>query len=220
VPISLSAGTHPAVHHTAFHWNLGDLPTWIGSIATVGALAAAVFAGIVARRLYDIESQRDREAAEDRKLASEDRRIAADDRRRAEQDRLARIEEGRRAQADKVAAWFDERHMIPKGMEYPEQVLGAVIRNSSDLPIYDVGISFVQLSSKVSSTRTKAVDEASDVVSVVPPADERFAPARYNQPLFMDPGWDGTLLVEMSFRDAAGNRWRRDMNGVLTEEPP
>ncbi len=42
----------------------GDVPTWLGAIATAAALAAAVAATQGARRLYDIEVGRDRAAAD------------------------------------------------------------------------------------------------------------------------------------------------------------
>ena len=51
----------------------GDLPSWIEALATVAAVAAALFAGYYAKRLNDIEDKRDVE------------RFRADWRRQAEQ---------------------------------------------------------------------------------------------------------------------------------------
>ncbi|WP_281903266.1 sugar ABC transporter substrate-binding protein [Phytohabitans aurantiacus] len=45
----------------------GDIPTWLSSIATVGALLFAALAALAAQRVYRIESERDRVNAEQRK---------------------------------------------------------------------------------------------------------------------------------------------------------
>ncbi len=49
-----------------------DAPSWISAVAAAGALAAAVVAGVTARRLYAIERARDRRAS-----AADARRQAA-----------------------------------------------------------------------------------------------------------------------------------------------
>jgi hypothetical protein len=62
----------------------GDAATWVGSVAAVGALIAAVVAGWQATRLYHIERGRDQQA---------------------EIERQARAAAERRMQATRVTAW-------------------------------------------------------------------------------------------------------------------
>lgn len=47
--------------------NWGDIPSWLSSIATIGALLFAALAALAAQRVYRIESERDRVAAQDRR---------------------------------------------------------------------------------------------------------------------------------------------------------
>jgi hypothetical protein len=88
--------------------NWGDVPTWLGATASVGALLAAVAAAIIARRIYTIESERDR---------------------RAELDRNERRAAERRAQAEAVGAWAD-------GSDESRTCIW--VANGSQLPIWDV----------------------------------------------------------------------------------
>lgn len=42
---------------------MSDFPSWISALTAVGALVAAVWAGLTAKRLYVIESHRDEDQA-------------------------------------------------------------------------------------------------------------------------------------------------------------
>lgn len=223
--IVLSVGAHATVHH-AFRWDLGDVPTWIGSLATVGALVAAVYAGVVARRLYDIESNRERTAEEDRRIAAEDRRAAAEDRKRAEEDRLARIDDQRRVQANKVAAWYDaqpdesvvfELDSIPPLIERMQ--FGAIVQNASGLPIYDLRVSFRFPPASGIDYSVMAIERSlSEPIRVVPPGKAfiRLNPSVLRQ---TDEAGYFNFVVAIEFRDAAGARWSRDVTGKLMNLP-
>jgi hypothetical protein len=182
-------------------------------------VAAAVVAGIAAFLLYAVESRRDRLAEEDRRLAAEDRRLAAEDRRRAEEDRLAQIEDAHRAQADKVAAWYgsyDQRPGAPAMAVLP--VYGALIRNASDLPIYDVRVIFYFVHHlQTGSSEWEPIERgrASEDLRVIPPDQTEFM--RIPDGILwqvdnLDQGRDN-FVVGIEFRDAAGNRWKRDARG-------
>ncbi len=172
-------------------WQWGDVPTWINAITTTFALVAAAVAAMVAYRLYQIESSREARTAEDRESVAEGRR---------------------RAQANKVAAWFDSKDAASK-------VWGAVIRNASDLPIFDIQVRFVfnfELWSGGPRDNMEAED-AEQLIRVLPPSVDRFIemPESYRR---ITEGYEFDIklhMVEIEFTDAASNRWLRDVSGTL-----
>lgn len=110
------------VHRSGEAW--GDVPTWVAAVTSLLALLAAAFAGLVAYAVLDVELGRDRVAAAERA-----------ERREAEQ----------RAQAGKVAAWYATWDgeapfgpLAPPPSLQANQVYGAVIRNGSELPVYEI----------------------------------------------------------------------------------
>lgn len=162
----------------------GDLPTWISAVASLAALAFAAAATVAAIRVYRIESGRDRIAA-------------AETRQREEQ--------ARRSQAVLVSGWWggDPHGRRPRA--------GALIRNASDAPVYQVTISVLD----------PVVPDSSATLSVpvVPPSE---TPGFYPVP-DAGPGSaavQGEQRVELSFTDAAGLRWLRDQRGRLSEVRP
>jgi len=97
----------------------GDVPTWLSAVATLVALIFAAVAAISARRVYLIESERD-------KTASDERRNQA--------------EFLRRTQAALVSAWWgkqDDEFGVPRW--------GAWVRNASETPIYQNRVSLTKL---------------------------------------------------------------------------
>ncbi|MFI7574306.1 hypothetical protein [Micromonospora sp. NPDC049497] len=177
----------------------GDAATWIGALANIATVVLATVASAVGFRVYKIESGRDA---------------------RAEQERRERTEDERRSQASRVSVWYA---FGDRGVRAPRvgtvQLLdagpawGGRILNASDLPIYDVFISFYEFVARGDDQPTWT-----RYLSVVPPAQgviyadpqEGQNPRRRNADL-------QNLSVSLDFRDAAGRHWRRDRNGHLIE---
>jgi hypothetical protein len=169
---------------------LGDWATWVQSIVTVGALVAAVIAAIEARRVYERESARDERAAEDRR---------------------ARAEANRRAQADKVAGWYGLYTPAVEGAvttEHPTYEWCAFVKNGSDLPIYDVDIAYFFVVPGAPPGNSPGLRSISERILVVPPQEMLRQSGPENQPNY---------AVAIKFRDTAGVRWSRDINGELAE---
>ena len=127
----------------AVQW--GDVPTWIGAVATVGALAGAAVAAGIAYRLYRIESTRDQEAANER----------------------------RRAQATRISGWYGlttYREDLPRSKS--RQFWKATVRNASDLPVYDVRIEFRKTVTRDGAPPEGAVPGHKDI-PVLPPGTEQ-----------------------------------------------
>jgi hypothetical protein len=171
------------------HLNWGDVPTW------VGVLFAGV-AGLIAYRLYQIENKRDRQNAE----------------------RLDRLEqEGTRRQANQICGWYGVMNELAEhasGADIPGTGWGAIIRNASDLPVYNVMIFFYYKADLAVQESSRRGDLA---VSVVPPG-ESFLPAP--QSVLDQADSPDRHVVAMMFRDAAGLIWTRETDGELSLSIP
>jgi arabinogalactan oligomer / maltooligosaccharide transport system substrate-binding protein len=191
---------------TSVNW--GDVPLWVIAVTTLLAFVAAVFAGLVAYELLRVESARAVSAAEERALAAAERA----DRRTADW----------RAQASKIAAWYGAwRPSTRSGPGTADGVSGAVIRNTSDLPIFEVRVYFCVAVDPASGLGWQAGERYSvpDLIAVVPPGEvmveipdlirEQEEAGR------IQPKW----RVAFEFTDAAGIRWLRDPLGRLTSGP-
>jgi hypothetical protein len=117
------------------------------------------------------------------------------------------------AQAQLVSAW---PAVVLSDPADPDSVPanGAVVRNASVLPIYQVHVEFVPI------TLSWAV---SVIIEVVPPGDwcvsGRKVYPRPEQSALPPNVWDlpeRTFVVELRFDDSNGQTWRRDQRGVLT----
>lgn len=197
--------------------NWGDVPTWVG-------VFAAIAAGVVGVFLYRIESKRDQRAEDDRRLAAEDRRAAAEDRRRAEEDRRAEIEDARRAQADKVAAWFGSVEEASRARArmpgYFTRRYGVYIRNASDLPIYDVRVEFYYVQDRTDGTSAwdpRHRGSSVEKLRAIPPQGTEFVDMPEAIRSQVDDISEAMYMAGIEFRDAAGNRWKRDPRGQLQE---
>jgi hypothetical protein len=171
------------VVRTVMGMDLGDLPSWIEAIATVAALSAAVYAGLHAAKLLKIEINRDRE----------------------------REENERRQQASLVAAWRGVVPAHPDVQGNTDGTYGPVVRNASELPIYQVNVQILLIGG----------GEMTFMAEVLPPGqwfvhyqDRGFYTT---QPVVLNPALRAVpdYQVAVAFRDAAGNMWRRDVNGNL-----
>jgi hypothetical protein len=195
------------------HLNYGDLPTWLTSIATVGALIFAYLAAKSASRIYQLESGRDRIA---------------------EQERHARDRRDRRAQAARVAVWLEPQSSMPPSFNVKYS-------NTSQLPIREVSIRLCapNLDGGVShpflppTTQPVVLPEASIRINQHITSD----PQIVLNTIFslMSPGQTGPIRsasvggqmeiigqlgsvgVGITFNDTEGVRWNRSLEGRLEE---
>ena len=174
--------------HASFHWSLGDVPTWLGALATIGALIGAY-------AIWKVESGRDEFTA---------------------QERRDRAELEQRAQADRVAAWYGRSDDGSGGPQVIRE-WGAFIQNSSDLPVYDLSVSFRFLTPQANDPDRSAERSLSDLIRVVPPTDRIFVRLDHSVLEQTDRDSYGNYVVALDFRDAAGRLWRRDAKGGLAE---
>lgn len=120
----------------------------------------------------------------------------------AERDRQASNDQQAR-QAHAISAWYE--------LNEQRRLYGCHLRNASDSPVYDAAIEFY-LPMSEGGLNYRGVD----VHKLVPPTEQpRFI--GMTAPLAANIGGHVPgLVVAISFRDAAGNLWRRDTNGRLS----
>src|SRR5215469_5818780 len=188
------------------HASWGDVATWVIAVTTLLAFVAAAFAGLVTYQLLCTELRRDVSAARDRT-----ERNAAE----------------RRGQASVIAAWYTTwqaestlyhlRGGEPVTWPRPSHS-GAVIRNASGLPVYDVRVSFcVPVDPLAGLTWRQGQRYTSpELTPVVPPGDTHVPLpddvwAR-EQAEGSEPQW----IVAIEFIDTDGHRWLRDPRGRLS----
>lgn len=126
------------------------------------------------------------------------------DRREAAASAAQRLLAERQDQAFRVAIWSDPLDYWVTDENYD---FGVWVRNSSDLPIFDVEIPFLH------------VDES--IVSEPMGLRRRFFPAlsphETQRITFTPADWNNATDFSVYFLDARGVRWRRDLDGTLTE---
>jgi hypothetical protein len=173
----------------------GDVPTWLASFAAVAALIAAIVAAKQARRLYQIEVDRDR-------LAADDRRRAADD--------------ARRLQASRFVAWQDQRSGTLETGEFVVLDL-LVAENRSDLPLFAVDVSATAADGrelngfKVGTMPPGARQEV--------PLEQGGGPRTLSADAVRDAYQEALrgIEIEAKFTDTSGVRWMRSPSGSLEE---
>jgi hypothetical protein len=167
---------------------------------------AAVFAGLVAYAVLAVELERDRLAAQERRQAGKDRRWA---------------------QALHVAAWYETWPTYgtmfgSDGPELPRHRWGAVIRNASELPLFDVCVSFcVAFDAGSGLPWQQGMRHRTDPIRLVPPGVERVEIPDRIRVDEESIEWDKTpkWLVAVEFTDASKARWLRDPLGNLGPVP-
>ena len=199
-----------SVFRHSLRW--GDFPTWTMAITTLLAFLAAFFAGLVAYELFKVETARDLKAAQEQ-LQIED-------------ERAAQREADRRAQASKVTAWFDSyKAGVPREMYYAgspavataPSTWGAAVRNASELPIFDVQVTFYRVSDPGDGTPWTAQPRYAPLerFRVIAPDHTR----RLDLPQTVrntGEEWnDSVCVVGIEFTDASGTRWVRDARAAL-----
>jgi hypothetical protein len=183
-------------HYSWHDINWGDVPTAL-------ALIFALIAGYIGFQIYKIESERDQQAALER----------------------------RRAQAAKIAIWIeeihDEKHTDALGEAVPVPTYWRLtLRNGSDLPVSDV---FYGLKCAPEMVGRPELSLLVRGMNILPPGDETVRlereeitsllndrlPKEELQP-FENPE-DLSYSVFLRFRDSAGVDWRRPDDGSLVE---
>lgn len=222
------------------------LATQITAIATavlaVGAIVTAIFAVLALRKEAEevraIEEQvtdqqeLTRQQAGLLKLQSEQlelQRQQLDDQRKTNEKHSSVLEleaaeltealkqrqhdagEQRRKQAARVTAWLSWE----EGWGW-----GALVRNASDEPVFDVRVFFHHMREKEGGGY-QAVSQGGppprETTAVLPPGEDRFVaiPAAVRAMFGSITIDDRTCAASVEFTDAAGNRWERDPRGAL-----
>lgn len=142
----------------------------------------------------------------------------------AERKRLA--EEGRRAQASQVAAWFGLSDVpgptaaaMRAGAPADQAAWGAWIRNESTLPVLSVRVfNYIHAETAVSEDWAPVMRGGPvSMIRVMPPRSERFVEIPAQVKKMIDKCDDSIYAVSLEFMDAAGIRWERDARGLLKE---
>jgi hypothetical protein len=184
----------------------GDVPAWVLAITTLLAFVAASFAALVTYELLRIESRRDQVAAAERVVAAD--------------DRWQREEAERRSQASGVAAWYGRWSSVVKGpgmaadpREWPRW--GAIISNASDLPVYNVRVSFCVAVEPSAALTWRHGERFVAALRLVPPGEQHVEMPDHIKAAEDAAGNETPWLVAIEFTDAAGSRWLRDPQGWL-----
>jgi hypothetical protein len=162
--------------------------------------------------------------ADQRKINEEQTRVLAlqaEELKASLSQRKDEAEAKRQAQASKVVCWFAPR---PGGIVVEESGpvgWGAIIRNSSDLPVFDVRTFFHYIAEKWPGGDWEPVLRGGPVekIRVIPPKDDRFVFIPEQVRNMMDQVDASIYVVSIEFTDAAGNRWERDPRGALVSRP-
>ena len=131
--------------------------------------------------------------------------------------REQQAEAERRAQANRVAAWFAEQQSPLRGPVVMTE-WGAVIRNDSDLPVLRVRVFFhyIQAFSPASEEWEPVMRGGPpERIRVLPPDSEKFAAIPESIRNMINECNDDVYAVSIEFIDAAGNRWERNARGSL-----
>lgn len=173
----------------------GDVPSWLSATVSLAALIFALVAVVVARRTYQLESERDRVNVEARR----------------KQDAF-----DRRTQAALVSAWWakEDVHPAVKG----ESSWAVHLRNASDTPVYKVHMTIM-------GTGSRAKRKAFELPLVPPTNAPMVFPIKMpgikaNSDLDATGYPLADYRVSLRFTDAAGVRWIRDEYGYLRELEP
>jgi hypothetical protein len=212
--------------------DVGDIATWVGSAATVGALVAAVVAyrSLAAQvRLLGAQVDDQRQAnAEQIKLFREQvedqRRFNSEqinDMKEVQKARVADNAYQRREQASRVYMTFE----AVKGEDHlgiqdngTKVFVRATVENMSDRPIYDVLAKFYKIGTVSESGGLRpTIDEVRPIES--PSLIARLMPRAYRMfdGLFDDVTSPEPYEVEVRFRDSSGVGWAIEQNGRLRE---
>jgi hypothetical protein len=165
------------------------------------------------RRQLDEQEKTSTKQAEVLELQGRELRHSLEERKRAAEDKS-------RAQAAQVTTWFAWAIVTdaPGGFIVAHaEDWGATVRNASELPVFDVRITFNYIAEQANGREWAAVPRGSLVkpVRVMPPMGERhfLIPSEVRNQI--SECNDDIYAVSIWFTDAAGIRWERDAHGAL-----
>jgi outer membrane murein-binding lipoprotein Lpp len=194
------------------------------AVLAVFAIVTAVLAGLAFRKqAREVSDQAEmlnlqRRQLEDQREATAEQgevlKLQAEDLRESLKERKRQAEAERRAQAAMVAAWFA---VVPDSRGPSVSQWGAMLRNASHLPVYDVSVSFYFVEEPIRGLGWTPVARGSSTESIrlLPPQTERHV-AMPDDLARQIPGFNATTyVVGITFTDAAGNRWERNPRGAL-----
>ncbi|MEO8519404.1 MAG: extracellular solute-binding protein [Dermatophilaceae bacterium] len=169
----------------------GDVPTWLTSLGSLGALIFAVMAVLSTRKTFQLESTRDQAIGE----------------AKLEQDAFTR-----RAQAALVSTWWGQSHEARVSSGNPDSGWGAYLRNASEAPIYKAQMTVTHTNLNHGRAAIRR--------AVVPPGpSSTFIPIQ--MPVHVANGSHhdhfADYRVSLRFTDAGGLRWIRDEYGALKQ---
>lgn len=167
----------------------GDWAAWANNLITTAALIAAV---VAARSVHRLERQRDEQARDD----------------------------AARAQAVCVSGWCGQYFTeLDVNHEPINERWHMFVRNASELPVYDVDITF-QFPSRVVGGEPAAdaewMERGQMGFPFVPPGDTTRCPLPDHMLGQVGPNDAGHFRPSLIFSDAAGRHWQRDRSGILT----
>jgi hypothetical protein len=202
----------------------GQLAAVANVVLAVFAIITAVLAGLAFRKQsrevsdqaemlnlqrHQLEDQREATAGQAGVL-----KLQAEDLRESLKERKRQAEAEYRAQAAMVAAWFA---VVPVSRGPAVSQWGAMLRNASDLPVYDVSVFFYFVEEPIRGLGWTPVARGSSTESIrlLPPQTERHV-AMPDDLARQIPGFTATTyVVGITFTDTAGNKWERDPRGAL-----
>jgi hypothetical protein len=159
---------------------------WVTALATLFALGAAIWAGVIAKRLYDIERQRETDRAE--------------------------LEE--RGQADQFASWISWSLQPQVAMDLPEGLTSPslALQNGAPVPVYDVVVTYFEGPQMLGEQAFPVISPTGPVahyrqIKCPGVVDVLLRPRDRDTRL--------DLRVALIFTDAHGVRWTRDRSGTL-----
>ena len=190
----------------------GDVPTW-GLL--VGAAVTVFFAG----RAFNTQSKQLRDQQKINEKLAEVLPLQARELRESIDERKRVSEDQRRAQANKVAAWFD---YLSEGLPVSPPLWagwGAQILNASDLPILDVRTTFYFVSDPGNGQPWTPIDRGHvmERILVLSPREMQFVPIPEVIANQIKTIGREVYVVGIEFTDAAGYRWERDARGALKD---
>lgn len=187
------------------HINFGDLPTWISSVAAIGALVAA----IIAYRSLSAQVKLLRIQVSDQQ---EFNKIQKDELEASREERNRQAFERRSEQASRVymECHFDHPYTdsTDKNRYLGEVSASASVVNQSDRPIYDVRLAWYMRDGTALTSHN-----VRDSTERIMPKDRPFS-VETSWRSHTDPSMFG---VKLYFRDAAGVTWRAGRKGELVD---
>lgn len=210
----------------------GQLTAVANVVLAVFAIATAVLAGLAfrkqAREVSDQAAMLDlqrRQLAEQEKTSAKQGEVLelqAKELSASLEERIREAEGKRRAQAAQVTAWFAWAEVTGASSEGFTAASfandwGPTVRNASDLPVFDVRVTFNYIAEQANGREWAATPCGTLVkpIRVMPPMSERHFSIPSEVRNQITECSDDVYAVSIWFTDAAGNRWERDPRGAL-----